>query len=271
MIMNEFGIDILSVKVGSSMLVGEREDGTRYFRRDSFQRIGSQLMTFADMGIGVITTTSGAMAAGQAITGSTEHYDRKNPDHWAELQRLAGIGQQYITRNWQAAVGNKITGLMLITRDALHEGTDTRQEALRTAERHLAHGDLLFINENDAIAHDEIAFGDNDILGAIFAKQAALAWGSCVKHVSLTDTNGIYLEVNDPTTRIPVITDIEGMRHVISADGSGFGDSGMAARFDGANITLPAGVEAYVTDGNIDNAIALTLLGEMGTRFALAN
>ena len=272
--MKEFDFDVLSVKVGSSMLVTETEAGSKKVDERAFRRIGQQLVQFADSGIAVVTTTSGAMAMGQYITGSTEQFDRKRAEDWSQLQRFANIGWQFVLERWRHAVchDNRAIGAMLLTRNDLDEGTETRNEALRVVGQHISHGDMLFVNENDGVAHDEIAFGDNDILGAIFAAQITRTLGLRVKHISLTETNGIYATytgVEDDSSRIAVIDDIEAAEHVIAAAGNGFGDQGMAARFEGAKILRAVGAEMYVGSGRAENAIAETLRGNMGTRFAV--
>lgn len=266
---NNIETDIIVGKVGSGTIVQEREDGTKYLDQAAFRRIGGQLVELSEAGCGVVTTTSGSMAAGQAVTGSTEKFDRTSPEDWAELQRLAGVGWNHILSAWDLATGERVNASMQLTRNELDEGTDTRHEALSTIERHLFHKDLLFVNENDAIAHAEIAYGDNDILAATLAAQIARVMKLRVSLVLLTDTHGVYEDVHDETSLIRTIDDTAAWRHVVSGGGSGFGLWKMKSKFDAADIAGAAGVETFVTSGQADHAIARTLSGEIGTHFTV--
>lgn len=262
--------EVLVLKVGSSLLVQEQEDGSKKLNQESFHRIGRQICQFTERGYGVVTVTSGSMAAGQAVTGSTKKLDRSRSEDWADLQRYAGIGWQRILSSWGDVVGGHVMASMQLTRNELSEGRNTRLEALSTIGTHLKYRDLLFINENDAIAHDEIAYGDNDILAAIVASQIARTLKLTTKLILLTDTNGIYQDATDEATRIATIDDIDAWRHVAVAGGKGFGLGNMNSKFDAAQIVLPSGVDMYVARGCDEGAIGATLAGEAGTRFRAA-
>lgn len=262
--------EVLVIKVGSSLLVNEQEDGTKHLDKGSFRRIGHQICSLTEQGYGVITVTSGSMAAGQAVTGSTRKFDRTKADDWADLQRFAGIGWPHILGAWRDAVGGHVTASMQLTRNELSEDRHSRTEALSTIKSHLTYRDLLFINENDAIAHEEIAYGDNDILAAIAAAQIARNLKLATRLILLTDTNGIYQDAQDATTRIATIDDVDAWRHVAVAGGRGFGLGNMSSKFDAAGIAGPAGVDTYVANGRQDDAVSAALAGLAGTRLVAA-
>lgn len=259
--------EILVLKVGSNLLVQEQEDGSKKLNQESFCRIGRQICRLTEQGYGVVTVTSGSMAAGQAVTGATKKLDRSQSTDWAELQRFAGIGWQHILRSWGDATHGHVMASMQLTRNELSESRHTRPEALSTIGTHLKYRDLLFINENDAIAHDDIAYGDNDILAAIVASQIARTLKLATKLILLTDTNGIYQDATDEATRIATINDIDTWRHVAVAGGEGFGLGNMSSKFDAAQIVTPFGVDMHVACGRDENVIDATLAGEAGTRF----
>ena len=255
--------------MGSSQLVRECESGNKEVDAESFWRLGKQFTDLIHDGYGLAVVSSGAMAVGQVVTGSHERLDRTNPADWARLQRFAGIGWGHILLCWADATCGTTNASMLLTRTALDAGEDTRTEALSTVRQHMVHRDLLIVNENDAIAHEEIAYGDNDILAAIFAKHVAVSTGVPTHLVMLTDTNGVYADINDPGTQIPVIDDIEAFRRVLTADGEGFGLGSMDSKFDAELIAGPAGVKTVIANGREENVLAQAIAGQTGTRFSV--
>ena len=98
-------------------------------------------------------------------------------------------------RSWDAALGTH----GLVPAQALlvpHDFVDRRQylHARRTLTRLLELGTVPIVNENDAIASNEIRYGDNDRLAALIAHNV----GAAVL-VLLTDLDGLYTA--DPRCR----------------------------------------------------------------------
>ena len=127
--------------------------------------------------------SSGAVAAGVAALGLAAR-----PTDMATLQALSAAGQPRLMRSWDAA----LAAHGLVPAQALlvpHDFVDRRQylHARRTLTRLLELGTVPIINENDAIASDEIRYGDNDRLAALVAHNV----GAAVL-VLLTDLDGLY-------------------------------------------------------------------------------
>jgi glutamate 5-kinase len=119
------------------------------------------------------------------------------------------------------------------------------------------------VNENDAVATDEIRFGDNDRLAALVAH---LVRADAL--VLLSDVDGLY--DGDPrksgTSLIPTVespADLEGVR--VGGSGTGVGTGGMASKVDAARVATAAGIPVLL--GSAASVLDL-LAGEGGTYFA---
>ncbi len=258
--------NILIVKVGSSTVTAENN------RLDtaSFERIGQQVLNLEIGGYLPVIVTSAAITAGMAATGMVERPSKES--EMPGLQRLASIGWRYILNEWDGALVNKTTGGLLLTKNELSMPTP-RDEALRVIHDMLTHGDIPIVNENDAITHDEIAYGDNDTLAATLAAKIAHStlFGSNVKLVLLSDIDGVYENIDDPSSIIRKITDLASYEHLAGGAGTPNGSGGMTTKFDAGRIALASGVSMWIANGRVDNAIARALAGEIGTHFTPNN
>ncbi len=114
----------------------------------------------------VVVVTSGAVTAGVAAVAPRGGY-RSDPK---SLQALSAIGQPRLMRVYEdglAAEGLLAGQVLLAPLDLAH-----RQRYLHARDtflRLLELGVVPIVNENDAIADDEIRFGDNDRLAALVA------------------------------------------------------------------------------------------------------
>ena len=115
----------------------------------------------------VIAVTSGAIAAGLPAIGLGGDL---RPSDAVTLQAVSAIGQSRLMRVYDACFADHdvVAGQVLLA--PLDFGH--RQQYLHargTLERLLDLGVVPIVNENDAIADDEIRFGDNDRLSALVA------------------------------------------------------------------------------------------------------
>ena len=130
----------------------------------------------------VVVVSSGAVSAGVAALGLTER-----PTDLPTLQALAAAGQSRLMRTYDdilATHGLVAAQVLLVP----HDFVERRQylHARQTLVRLLELGAVPIVNENDAIADDEIRFGDNDRLAALVAH---LVHADLL--VLLTDTPGV--------------------------------------------------------------------------------
>lgn len=251
-------VDVL--KVGTNLLMHHQGDGEA-LNYDMFSRIAVQAFGEAN----VVIVSSAAITAGMAVTDTLVRPDKEA--EMPELQRLASIGWRHVLNAWDASLFRKTSGGLLLTRQDLSHRRE-RQEALQVIHALLSHKDVPIVNENDAITHEEIAFGDNDRLAATLAASLAKSalFGSQVRLFLLSDVNGVYADRNNPASRIPVIANLEEYAHLAEGPDSDNGTGGMVTKFAAVAIAQAAGIDTWLYDprlGKKQQALDL----EIGTYF----
>ncbi|GAA2245741.1 glutamate 5-kinase [Rarobacter faecitabidus] len=243
------------VKIGSSSLTGQ--DGR--LNVAALKALVSVLADRRTAGQQVILVTSGAIAAAIAPLGLAGR-----PRDLATAQAAASVGQGLLVARYTEAFaehGMRVGQLLLTASDTLRR--DHYRNAQRSIERLLELDVIPIINENDAVATDEIRFGDNDRLAALVshvARADAL--------VLLTDVDGLYTAPPDrPGARhISLVRgpeDIEGIE--ITARGTAVGTGGMVTKLESVRIATASGIPVVLTTAS--NA-ARALSGEnVGTYF----
>ena len=117
--------------------------------------------------------------------------------------------------------------------------------ARQTLSRLLELGVVPVVNENDAIADDEIRFGDNDRLAALVAHLV-----SAEILVLLTDTPGVLTADPRFDEQASLIEEIITVDHSLEAmaggPGSERGSGGMASKLAAAKIAAWSGVRAVI-------------------------
>src|SRR3954463_13074272 len=166
----------LVVKVGSSSLT-TAAGGLDGHRLDALVDI------LAARGGELVLVSSGAIAAGLAPLGLA-----KRPRDLATQQAAASVGQSMLVHRYAAAFGRhgRTVGQVLLTADDVVRRSHYRN-AQTTLERLLALGVVPIVNENDAVATEEIRFGDTDRLAA---RVAPLVRADAL--VLLSDVDGLY-------------------------------------------------------------------------------
>jgi glutamate 5-kinase len=150
-----------------------------------------------------------------------------------------------------------------------HDFVDRRQylHARRTLVRLLELGCIPIANENDALASDEIRYGDNDRIATLVAHnvQADLL-------VLLTDTPGLYTA--DPRTDSEarlieeVAADDPKLSVAATASGSSRGSGGMASKLSAARMASWAGVRAVIAHASRADVLVDAVSGQsVGTTF----
>ena len=242
----------LVVKVGSSSLT-TAAGGLDVGRLDALVDV------LAARGGELVLVSSGAIAAGLAPLGVT-----KRPRDLATLQAAASVGQSLLVQRYATAFSRhgRTVGQVLLTADDVVRRSHYRN-AQTTLNRLLALGVVPIVNENDAVATDEIRFGDNDRLAALVAH---LVRADAL--VLLSDVDGLYDgDPRRPTARlVPEVTaaaDLDGLK--FGASGSGLGSGGMASKVSAAAVATTAGIPVLVAAAV---SAGSALRGEGGTLFA---
>ena len=234
------------VKVGSSSLA----DDTGHLSVPAVQRLADVVAGLRAGGRRVILVTSGAIAAG---IGPMRLPSR--PKDLATAQATASVGQGALVAAYSAAFAahGLTVGQVLLTADDMvrrsHYGN-----AQRAFNRLLDLGVLPIVNENDAVATDEIRFGDNDRLAALVA---TVAHADAL--VLLTDVDGLYTAApgTPGSERIDEVHGPEDLSGVdVSRRGSALGTGGMITKLEAASIATTSGI-AVVLASSADAASAV--------------
>jgi len=223
----------------------------------------AQIADVRTRGTRVVVVSSGAVATGLAALGVAQR-----PSQMALLQAASAVGQPRVVRAWQdaLAVHGLVAGQVLLDPADLFS---RRQYLLARATfaALLDQGVVPVVNENDAVADEEIRFGDNDRLAALVA---VLIGASSL--VMLTDTAGLFTADParfDDATLIEEVTEFD--RTIEAAAGgtsSGVGTGGMASKLAAARLATWSGIETVVADARTDRVLAHLEAGGAGaTRF----
>lgn len=266
LIMSEKIDNVLLVKVGTDVLSIKHDDGTESLNDRSFVRIGQQIRGLDAVGV----VTSAGITAGLELSGGVRP-SKEQGIGIEELQALASIGVSPLFEKWRRlALDGRIMGGLLLTRSELGIDKPEGSQTLRTIHNMISKAWVPVINENDAIAHEEITFGDNDILAAELAAQMAYSalFGS-VRLVLLSSVHGLYKDPKNNKSVIRVvpygqIPDYEGL---INDGDMKVSNGGMTSKFRAAKIATENGVPMWIANGYTNNAIQKTLDGQIGTHF----
>lgn len=167
------------VKVGSSSL-------TKPSGHLDVERLNSLVEVLAkakQRGTSVVLVSSGAIAAGFGPLG----FDSR-PQDVSTQQAAASVGQGLLMQHYEtsfARFGVRVGQILLTADDTMH--ASRYRNAQRTLQRLVNLGVVPIVNENDALATNEIRFGDNDRLSTLVAN---LVRADAL--VLLTDVDGLY-------------------------------------------------------------------------------
>ena len=246
------------IKVGTSVLT----DGSRQLSAPRMVDLARQCAALHHQGYEVILCTSGAIAAGRERLGYPDL-----PDTVAHKQMLAAVGQSRLMLKWERffEIYGIHVGQILLT----HGDVESRGRFLNaqdTLGALLERRIIPVINENDAVATEEIKIGDNDNLSALVA---VLAGADLV--MLLTDQPSLFTADprEDPEAELITEVDVidEELRALAGGSRSGLGVGGMITKLEAAAVARRAGVEVVITDGAAPDVILRLTRGEaMGTR-----
>lgn len=230
---------------------------------DHMRDIVRQAAALRSEGKEVIMVSSGAIAAGVEMLGLPER-----PQDIPSLQAASSVGQGQLIHLYSDFFGEHgiLVGQVLLTQyDFAH-----RQQYLNarnTFRRLLEQGVLPLVNENDAVAVDEIRFGDNDRLAALVA---VLTDADLL--LMLSDIEGLYTAdpKRDADARlIPEVKNITSA--MIEAAGEALEEhasGGMSAKLEAARIAAASGVSVIVARGKEPGVLERLIRGEaLGTYF----
>lgn len=234
------------VKVGTRLLV--REDGTP----DEANRTAlvHQLADLCSTGKEIVLVSSGAVGSGLPSLGFTTR-----PRQIEQLQMAAAVGQTQLMSDYTTRFAERDlqVGQVLLTHaDLQHRARHLN--ARNTMQALLAHGVIPIVNENDAIAVDEIKVGDNDVLAALVA---ILVDADLL--ILLTSAPGLL----GPKGRIPHVPKLtDDIRALADGKGSALSTGGMATKLEAAHTAARVGIHAIIADGREADTLGRVCAGE---------
>ena len=234
------------VKIGSAMLTGNGQG----LDREAFSGWVDQLAEWVKRGNELVLVSSGAVAEGMCRIGIAQR-----PTALHELQAVAAIGQMGLVKAWETCFAKRDmhTAQVLLTHDDL---TNRRRylNARSTLRTLLGMGVVPVVNENDAVANEELRFGDNDTLAALVANlvQADLL-------ILLTDQDGLYTADPRTDSSAKLIDQAEAMDESLdrmAGQGTGtLGRGGMQTKLRAARIAARSGTATIIASGALENGL----------------
>lgn len=243
------------VKIGTSALTDESG------RLDSraVKRLAGQIADVMSNGVSVTLVASGAIGAG---LGELNLSDR--PKTLPKLQAVAAVGQGQLMRAFHDALARRRLRVaqVLLTRSDFEDRT--RYLNIRNTLRALHELQALpILNENDAVAVDELRFGDNDIIAAhVTNMQAADVL------VLLTTVDGVMADGK----LLDVIEQVDaGAMSLDTGAKNRLGSGGMSSKLTAAGMVTRAGEAAVIANAHTPNVLKKLLAGQnVGTVFVPA-
>ncbi|MCS6844705.1 MAG: glutamate 5-kinase [Caldilineales bacterium] len=254
-----FAYQRIVLKLGTSVLTA----GSPHLNRPRLLELVRQAARLHAAGVDLVVVSSGAIAAGRERLGH-----RPLPQAVPTKQMLAAVGQSRLMHHYEQLfdIYGVVVAQVLLTRADL----DHRSRYLNardTLQALLAERIVPIINENDAVATDEIKLGDNDTLSALVANlvEADLL-------LLLTDQPGLFTA--DPRTNpdaqlIPEVERIDdSLRALAGGSRSGLGTGGMVTKLTAADLARRGGAEVVIAAGSVEDVVLRVARGErIGTRF----
>jgi glutamate 5-kinase len=168
------------------------------------------------------------------------------PTDSTTLQAVSAVGQARLMQTWneQLAGQGLVAGQVLL---APHDFMVRAQYlfARGTLERLIELGVIPVVNENDAVADDEIRFGDNDRIAALVAHLI-----SADLLLLLTDMPGLMNADPRSAVQASLIEEIIEIDHELEqlagGAGSARGSGGMASKLSAAKIAAWSGVRTVI-------------------------
>ena len=247
------------VKVGTSTLA--YPTGHMNIRR--VEQLCKVMSDLKNAGHEMILVSSGAIGMGVGKLSL-----KTRPKDIPTKQAAAAVGQCELMYTYDKLFSeyNHSVAQILLTRSDL-ENPERRQNFHNTIFRLLELDALPVINENDTVATEEIAIGDNDTLAAIVAKEIGAEL-----LVLLSDIDGLYTADPRKDASAVMLPLVEEMTEEIMALGAGqgseLGTGGMATKLRAACIATEVGCDMVIANGEHPERLYEIIDGApIGTRF----
>ncbi|MGM9647290.1 MAG: glutamate 5-kinase [Eubacteriales bacterium] len=247
------------IKIGTSTLT--YATGNLHIRH--VETLCKVISDLKNAGHEIILVSSGAIGMGTGKLGLP-----RRPQDMPTKQAAAAVGQCELMYFYDKLFSeyNHNVGQILITGSDL-DNAERNLNFRNTVERLLELRVLPVINENDTVATEEIAVGDNDTLAAIVAKVTAADL-----LILLSDIEGLYTadpHQNPDAKLIPDVYEItEEIVALAGGAGSERGTGGMKTKLTAASLCMESGTDMVIANGSEPELLYGIVEGQLiGTRF----
>ncbi len=252
--------DRIVVKAGTNSLTDE----TSNLDDDKLDKLVDDVVALLEHGSDVLFVSSGAVGAGKGRVGYSN-------DTVEESQALSTVGQSHLMRRYTESFeryDRKVAQILVTQHDLDNPERFTNFQ--NTVETLLEWGIVPIINENDAVATEEIRIGDNDMLSSSVAVgvEADLL-------VTLTDVNGVYTSnpKEDPTAeRVEAVGhNYDEVQQLVDHSSTAtFG--GIQTKVSGARSASEHGIPAIIAKSTNEAVVDRIIAGKpVGTIFVPTN
>lgn len=232
----------LVIKVGTATLSSlNSDDGINI---EIIEKLTNVISKLRKSGYKVVLVTSGAVALGVKKLNLS-----KKPKTILEKQVAAAVGQALLMQTYEKHFSKLDIPVaqILLTRDGFAQ-REIYINARETIFEMFSMDILPIINENDAVASEEIRFGDNDMLSAMVSDLI-----SADRLIILTDEEGLYdsnPKKNKNAKLIPLVEKITPeIEKMASGSGSEFSLGGMVTKIQAAKLATSVGITTHIIYG----------------------
>lgn len=239
-------IKTIMIKVGSSSLC----DDNGQINKEKILNLVLQMSKLKKQGYSLVLVSSGAIASGMGLLGLD-----KKPATIPQKQALAAIGQAHLMQIYEEIF--ELFQLKCAQVLLNHGDFDDRKRLMNlcnTIHALLAYDVIPIINENDALAVDEIKVGDNDTLAALMVPVV-----NADLLVLVSDIDGLYTK-NPKVYKDAKLLDFvehvdESIEAMAGGTSSGLGTGGMATKINAAKIVNDYGKHLVIVNGSKEDCL----------------
>ncbi len=236
----------IMIKVGSSSLCNKQGQ----IDKEKILYLVLQISKLVKEGYSIVLVSSGSIAAGMGIMEL-----EKKPSTIPEKQALAAIGQAQLMQIYEETfqIFHIKCAQVLLNHDDF--GDRTRLMNLsNTMNALMNYGVIPIVNENDALAVEEIKVGDNDTLAALLVPVV-----NSDLLILVSDIDGLYTKNPKEYDDAVLLKYVEEVNDKIiqMAGGSSsiFGTGGMMTKINAAKIVNDYGKDMVIVNGAKENSI----------------
>ena len=252
--------ELVVVKAGTNSLTDELSnlDDTKV------NKLVEDVMDLRRQGKQVLLVSSGAVGAGKGLIDLTD-------ETVEESQALSTVGQSQLMRRYTERFErfDQTVAQILLTENDL-EDPDRFTNFTNTVETLLKWGIVPIINENDAVATEELRIGDNDMLSSSVA--TGIGAGLLV---TLTDVGGVYTgnpKEDSSAERIEAVNSNYAAVQELVNESSTAAFGGIQTKVAGARSVSEHGIPAIIAKSTEEDVLdKISAAKEVGTLFLPTN